>query len=152
LPSSFRKALSVIAALTLLAAALFNFGAPSPQAVRDGIDRKFGKYSADLAGARCTHFAGGYWNVWPTVFHANLILHEQRAPQTIWGITYRGEVTQQDWQDMPAEDICVAVPAEGDREASFFLNQFGFERTSVVSKLPTISLLRPDSSELWSGP
>jgi hypothetical protein len=152
LPSSFRRALSVLAVPTLFAAALLNFGAPSPQAVRDGIDRKFGKYSADLAGARCTHFAGGYWNVWPTVFHANLILHEQRAPRTIWGITYRGEVTQQDWRDLPAEDMRVAVPAEGDREASFFLNQFGFERTTVVSKLPTISLLRPDSSGLWSGP
>jgi hypothetical protein len=152
LPSSFRRALSVLAAPTLLAAALFNFGAPSPRAVRDGIDRSFGKYSADLAATRCTHFAGGYWSVWPTVFHANLILHEQHAPHTIWGITYRGEVTQQDWRDMPAEDMRVAVPAEGDRDAGFFLNQFGFARTTVVSKLPTISLLRPDSSGLWSGP
>jgi hypothetical protein len=152
LPSSFRRALSVLAAPALLAAALFNFGAPSLQAVRDGIDHKFGKYSVDLASARCTHFAGGYWNVWPTVFHANLILHEQCVPQTIWGITYRGEVTQQDWRDMPAEDMRVAVPAEGDREASSFLNQFGFARTTVVSKMPTISLLRPDSSGLWSGP
>jgi hypothetical protein len=152
LPTSYRRTLSVLMAPVLFAAAWFNFGAPSPQAVRETIDRKFGRYSADLVGARCTHFAGGYWNVWPAVFHANLILHERRTPRTIWGITYRGEVTQQDWHGMPADEVRVAVPVEGDREANNYLNQFGFARTRVVSRLPTISLLRPEASGLWTGP
>ena len=152
LPSSFRKALSVLAAPALLAAALFNFGSPSLQRVRDDIDRKFGKYSADLVAGKATHFAGGYWDVWPAVFHANLLLYEQQVPRTVWGLTYRGEVTQQDWQNMLPEDVRVAVPADRDRDASSYLAQFGLADSILVERLPTISLWQPEVSGLWSGP
>ncbi len=139
MPSSFRKALSVLAAPALLAAVLFNFGSPSLQRVRDDIDRKFGKYSADLVAGKATHFAGGYWDVWPAVFHANLLLYEQQVPRTVWGLTYRGEVTQQDWQNLPPEDVRVAVPADRDRDASSYLAQFGLADSILVERLPTIS-------------
>jgi hypothetical protein len=152
LPASFRKALSVLAAPALLAAVLFNFGSPSLQRVRDDIDHKFGKYSADLVTGKATHFAGGYWNVWPAVFHANLLLYEQQVPRTVWGLTYRGEVTQPDWQNMPPEDVRVAVPAEGDRDANSYLSQFGLADSILVERLPTITVLQPEASGLWSGP
>jgi hypothetical protein len=150
LTKPIRRMSYIVAGPVLLAAALLSFGAPSLQAVRDGIDHKFGRYSADIVAGGATHIAGGYWDVWPAVFHANLVLHEKYAPGTIWGITYRGEVTQPDWQKMDAADICVAVPAEVDSDASSILRSFGFAELKVVERRSTIYLLRPKTCDLLS--
>jgi hypothetical protein len=131
------------AALCLLGAALFTFGMPSLQQVRADLDRRCGAYSAELLASGCSHFAGNYWRVWPSVFHANLLAHEQNERRTIWGLTYRGEATQRRWRHMPAGEVRVALPADGDPEALNYLKQFGFLPLTKMATWQTIDIVQP---------
>jgi len=150
LPARRRKILQLLTAPALLLAAVFNFGSPSLQKVREGFDRRFGKYSADLVAGRATHLAGSYWVVWPAVFHANLILHEQGSPCMIWGLTYRGEVTQSDWLNIAPEDLRIGLPYEDASEARSSCNAFGFPRLTSAEMRETIHILRPELHDFVS--
>jgi hypothetical protein len=127
----------------LVGAAFLSFGMPSLHQVRADLDRRCGAYSADLLACGCSHFAGNYWRVWPSVFHANLLAHEQHERRMIWGVTYRGEATWRKWRHMPPEDVRVALPADGDAEAIDYLKQFGFLPLTKMERRQTISLVRP---------
>jgi hypothetical protein len=135
----------VVAAVGLLLAALINFHSPSVKKVHSDLALVFGLggRTGDVLAAHCTHVAGDYWKVWPTVFHANLMLREQGESRTVWGITLRGEPTHRKWQRMPLEKLRIAVPLDDTKEADFWLQAFNLPAMVVVEKRSTIYVLRP---------
>jgi hypothetical protein len=87
--------------------------------------------------------AGDYWRVWPSVFHANLMLREQGETRTVWGITLHAEPTRPQWKHMPLEKLRVAVPLEDQEIAQTWLQALHLPPMVVVEKRPTIYVLRP---------
>jgi hypothetical protein len=147
------RRLSLLAAPLLLLVALWQYHTPSLTRIHRDLDRTLGPCTADVLDARCTHVAGNYWHVWPVVFHANLTLRERHDPRTIWGISFRSVATRCLWQDLPVEELRVAVPV-GDRarallplpvddmaEAESYLKGMGLPPLEVIEKRPTIWVL-----------
>jgi hypothetical protein len=133
----------VLAAVGMFLAALINFHSPSIKKVHQDLAQTFGGRTADVLAAHCTHVAGDYWKVWPSVFHANLMLREQGKSETIWGITMRGEPTHDQWKDLPLERLRIAVPLEDQGIAQFWFQAFHLPPMVVVEQRPTIYVLRP---------
>jgi hypothetical protein len=135
----------VVAATGLLLAAFINFHSPSIKKVRSDLLHTYGLggRTDDVLAARCTHVAGDYWKVWPTVFHANLLLREQGESRTVWGITLRGEPTHGKWQHMPLEELRIAVPVDDREQADAWLQSFHLPAMMVVERRSTIYVLRP---------
>jgi hypothetical protein len=142
LPARIRR-LHALSAPCILGAALLSFGWPSLHRVREDLDRRCGTYSCAVLAGGCSHFAGNYWTVWPTVFHANLLAYEEHERRMIWGLTYRGEATQRKWRHMPAEEVRVALPADSEPEALAYLKQFGFLPLTKMAKRQTICIVQP---------
>src|SRR5207248_2774890 len=134
-----------LAAPMLLLAAASGYGLPSLRGVRDDLDRRLGTRTPDILAARCTHVAGNYWNVWPSVFHANLVLHERGERRVVWGVTLRSQPTHSLWEQMPREEICVGIPV-GDTVGEGWLNSYHFPRMVEVERRPTLRILRPKAA------
>jgi hypothetical protein len=135
----------VPAAVGLLLAALINFHSPSIKKARDDLNQTYGLggRTADVLAAHCTHVAGDYWKVWPSVFHANLTLREQGESRTVWGITLRAEPTRAQWKHMPLDELRIAVPLDDKGEADTWLRWYRLPPMVVVEKRTTIYVLRP---------
>ena len=87
--------------------------------------------------------AGDYWKVWPTVYHANLMLREQGESRTIWGITLKGEVTRAQWKHMPMEKLRIAIPLDDKEAAQTWLQALQLPPMVEVERRSTIYVLRP---------
>jgi hypothetical protein len=135
----------VLSATSLLLAAVFSFQWPSVNKVHQELDRTIGARTNDILAAHCTHVAGDYWKVWPSVFHANLVLHDQGDKRTIWGITFRTEPTRPQWQHLPVDKFRIAVPLEDMEVAGHWLQALQLPPMTVVEKRSTIYVLRPTS-------
>ena len=131
--------------LGLWAAAIVGFGLPSLTGVRQDIDRQLGERTAELLATNCTHIAGNYWDIWPAMFHANLVLHERGETRVLWGLSYRSRATQALWSQIPLEKVRVGVPLH-DREADDYLKAFRFPAMVEVERHQTIVVLQPTSS------
>jgi hypothetical protein len=93
--------------------------------------------------------AGDYWKVWPSVYHANLMLRDQGKSATVWGITIPcGGATRAQWERLPPEKLRIAVPLEDREIAQTWLQFFGLPPMVVVEKRPTIYVLRAAASVL----
>lgn len=134
----------VVLGPALLAAAAYSYGVPSLQNVRGDLDRALGSRTADVLASRATHVAGGYWEVWPTVFHANLVLRERGEKKIIWGISARSGPTRHRWSKVSPQRLRIAVPAN-DTAADVYLKEYGFPPLVIVEHRPTITLLRPSA-------
>jgi hypothetical protein len=150
LNGSARRAASLGAAAVLAGGLLLTFGTPSIARVRADLNRlphdvPLAVQTADLLATRATHIIGSYAQVWVSVFHANLVLHEQGSSRIIWGVTGRSLPTWDLWGRFPPEDLRIAVlpeVGESDREARAYKKCF-FPPLSVVEERPTLTLLRP---------
>ena len=131
--------------LGLWAAAIISFGLPSLTGVRQDIDRRFGQRTAELLAANCTHIAGSYWDVWPAVFHTNLILYERGETRLLWGLSQRSPATKTLWSAIPLEKVRVCVPLH-DKEADGYLTAYEFPAMVEVERHRTIVVLQPASS------
>jgi len=105
--------------------------------------------SADeILDARCTHIAGGYWQVWTAMFDANLALRDQGERRVVWGITTRSGPTQRYWSRIPPDQMRVAIPAggslPGEPSPEDYLKAYGYPKFVVVEKRSTIWVLRPE--------
>jgi len=80
--SAARKLIYLVAPLVFLAAG-YSYGFPSFSGVQDDLNRRIGTRTTDVLEGRCTHVAGNYWVIWPTVFHANLIRYQRGEPEVI---------------------------------------------------------------------
>ena len=130
--------------LGLWAAAIIGFGLPSLTGVRQDIDRQFGQRTAELLAANCTHIAGNYWDVWPAMFHANLVLYERGETRVLWGLSYRSSATQALWSHIPLDKVRVGVPLH-DKEADGYLKAYHFPAMVEVEQHQTIVVLQPAS-------
>jgi hypothetical protein len=140
----------VLLAPVFLLALHASYGVPSLAAFRADLDRTLGTYTADVLDAHCTHVAGDYWKVWPTVFHANLVLHERGQPNQVWGVTLRSSPTASRWQQLPLDQVRVAVPV-GDPQAENYLRCYGFGPMLVAEKRATVWVLQPDPNAIPLG-
>lgn len=131
-----------IAALWFMPALLPGF--PSIQRVRDDLDRRFGKYTAELISSDCTHVYGEYWIAWPTVFHANMVLHGQGNGRKIWGLSYRSKDTKEYWDSIPRDQWRVGHPIDEKPNIPFpWLPVYGIPTFREVRTLSTIRILEP---------
>jgi len=131
--------------LGLWAAAIVGFGLPSLSGVRQDIDRHLGQRTAELLATNCTHIAGNYWDVWPAMFHANLVLHERGETRVLWGLSHRSHATQALWSQIPLDKVRVGVPLH-DKEADGYLKAYQFPAMVEVERHRTIVVLQPASS------
>src|SRR5262249_18844691 len=100
----------------------------------------------EILESRITHVVGSYGNVWVSVFHANLLLHERREDRIVWGVSGRCTSSWDLWGRMPPEDLRIAaltdhVSGEPELDAGGYLHQF-FPPVSLVEKRSTLWLLR----------
>ena len=131
------------AAASLFLAVAVAYGAPSLDGVRAQLARTIGSRTVDVVEARVTHVHGDYWEVWPTVFHANLVLRERGSSHEVWGVAYRSEPTWRRWREMPADTMRVAVP-RGEREAARWTSPL--PPLVEVERRPSITVWRPVSA------
>jgi len=129
----------------LWAAAIVGFGFPSLTGARQDIDRQLGQRTAELLAANCTHIAGNYWDVWPAMFHANLILYERGETRVLWGLSDRSLATKALWSQIPLDKVRVGVPLH-DKEADGYLKAYQFPSMVEVERHRTIMVLQPTSS------
>jgi hypothetical protein len=112
----------------LLAAAIVAFGVPSLSEPRAALDRSIGKRTNDIIESRSTHVVGDYFDVWPAVFHANLVLHEHGDKRIVWGVTHRCGPTLSHWSAMPRSEMRLAVPVNARHLDHIDLNEVPYVR------------------------
>jgi hypothetical protein len=138
---SGRAAMPIAAASTLLLASAARDGMPSLAGVRRIIDQRCGAMTAELIDARCTHLAGDYWSIWPTIFQVNLALRERGESRAIWGVTFRASPTYPLWKGMPEEERHVAIPV-GDPLGESWLGAHQLPRLVEVERRTKVRVLR----------
>ncbi len=134
----------VLSAAALLGAATIGYGIPGPGRPQADLDRAIGSRTADILEARCTHVAGDYWAVWSSVFHANMVAHQQGQRRVIWGVTFRSAPITSEIEHVPLESLRVAVPL-GDGVAENWLRAYLFPTLVEAERRPTIRVLSPET-------
>lgn len=86
-----------VLAIVLLVTPLARFGPPSLSQAREAVISRSGEYAAAAQEAGCTHFAGDYWTVWPTVFGVNQIRSQKGDSAPLWGLSERSQNTAEQW-------------------------------------------------------
>ncbi len=148
-PDTIRRHLGLINALALallLLVSAIRFGLPSMLAARESLDRACGKYSSDIVKSGCTHFAGNYWKVWPSVFHANLILQEKSMRRTVWGISFRCEDSRVRWPTESGSAYLIGI-AKDDEEGPWAMTKEGIaaQRTGELGDIELFACNPPCS-------
>ena len=140
-----RRRLSALTLAGFAAVCLFLYFPPSPARVRLDLERTLGARTAEVINAGVTHVAGSYWTVWPTVYHANLVLYEQGSDRKIWGIAHRAAPTADRWARIPLADWRVAaIPEEfKDPFTAMCLRAYGLPPLRQIGRLPTFTLYKP---------
>ncbi len=111
---------AVTATVALFVTGALIYGTPSRGRVQRDLDRKFGAYTQDIIESHATLVAGDYWTVWPTVFHATLMLYRLHNPQKVYGLGYRSGPTGDMWSYQ--KSLCAAAPAHDIDAQKFLLN------------------------------
>jgi hypothetical protein len=148
-----RRRLVFLSSVSLLAAIAWSYGKPSLKGVRDDLAvHNYPRFTSlepfkgmaveELIEAHCTHVAGDYWQVWPTVFSANLALRDRGEQRIIWGISLRSKPTRRYWGRVPWSEIRVAVPV-GDPQAELYLKESGLPPLVVTERRSTFWILSP---------
>jgi hypothetical protein len=130
--------------------ALYHYHMPSFAAARAAIDRTMGDYTDDILAAHCTHVAGDFWKIWPTVFHANLKLYEQGQHRTIWAIGKRDTAIVPLWRNMPRKQIRIAIPLGFEGDVASHLEELGLAPLVEVDRRATIRVLK--CGPVFAGP
>jgi hypothetical protein len=155
------------AALVLAAAVVQAFGLPAPARVARTLDNQFGSMTGAILATDASVVAGGYWSVWPAVFHANMTLYRQRSQRQVYGLTYRSHPTEEIWAaesnrpvrliGMLREDDEVGAALQRSPVPFHFAERFGpyslFETEATGSeRYVSVPAIRPTDPPLaWSG-
>jgi len=126
------NALAVAALVPLVA---LRFGPPSPAAARAAFDR-LGRAAPQVVAAGCTHVAGDYWRVWPTVLRADQLRYE-RGQGPVWGVTYRSLPTADLWRPRSWRAARVAT-FDGDAAAAAAFRAFGLPPLFLTAVRPGV--------------
>jgi hypothetical protein len=130
-----------VAPLVLVAAGA-SYGDPSLSGVQDDLRQWLGSRTEDVLAVRCTHVAGNYWIVWPTVFHANLVRYQRGESGVIWGVSFRSDPTRERIKQAPVEQLRIAIPHQ-DNEVPDLLRDYGFPLLKEEERRRTITILSP---------
>ncbi|MFH1113113.1 MAG: hypothetical protein V1792_04260 [Pseudomonadota bacterium] len=136
----YRHLINALALAILILVPTIRFGLPSVVTMREALDLVCGKYSSDIVESGCTHFAGNYWKVWPSVFHANLLLREKAIGRTVWGMSYRCENSRVMWPAERGSAYLIGM-ATDDEEGQWAMIKQGID-ASRVGKFGAIDLFR----------
>ena len=139
-----RTLLNLMLCGSMIAASIVGYGLPSISRVRRDLDETLGSRTADLIESRCTHVTGYYNNVWPSVFHARLVLFERGDRRMIWGITHRCDPTRDLWIPVPLPEVFIGLP-QGDPEGERWLRVYDLPPLVELEPCKTLRILRPKS-------
>ena len=117
-----RHRLSNACVAFLFVGVLTAFGTPSLRGVHEDLDRSLGKWTPEILDSQATHVCGDYWQVWASVFHANLVLHERGERKIIWGVSYRAAPTKDLWTAIPERQRRLAVLLPEKEPATTFIS------------------------------
>jgi hypothetical protein len=92
-PLEYRAHVAWVCAAGVGLSILLTVGPPSRHAVVQGFESRWGKAARDVIAVRATHVTGDYWQVWPTVFYADVLLGEAGRHDWPYGITDRSVAT-----------------------------------------------------------
>jgi hypothetical protein len=139
----------LLALFCLVAAA--RHGRPGVDVVRHVLDENIGQHTAELLAERCTHVTGDYWHVWPTMFHANLVLADQGRNEPIWGIAQRCLPTADRWSRVPLAETRIAEIIGDEEPAEATMRNYGVPPLLLDYECKTIRVLHPTLplSESW---
>lgn len=88
-------------------------------------DVHYGLVAEEIVKYRITHCIGNYWNVWPSVFKANLLLYERGLNHRVFGITNRSQPSSQLWANESSDKMVIAsIKLENSRTITRYLKQF----------------------------
>ncbi len=130
--------MAALAGLVLVT--LFRFGLPSVVEMREVLNEKWGGYTQDVIEARCSHFAGDYWKVWPTVFHVNWTLYEHGNSKRIWGISHRSRDTLHLWMRESEEAYRIGAAFDDDQAEALLARLFPLCKRVKSQQLDNISV------------
>jgi hypothetical protein len=146
------RALALLCGPSLLVAVAVTYGLPSRARARAALDLMpqqvpLPQRTAEVLMARATHLLGSYGEVWPSVFHANLILYERGEDRRVWAVGGRSMATWDLWGRMPLEDLRIAAFLDEQsgapgHDARAYLGAY-FPPAEVVGKYPSLFLYRP---------
>lgn len=131
----WRVGVGAVLVAGVLVGITWRYGRPSYGRVREMVDGKFGGATKELVAAGCTHVIGDYWDVWGSVFHVNLTAYEAGSGRVVWGITTRGEVTEDLWRPGLREGrvgVVRSEKSEGDWRVE--ARKFGIGEMRVVEE------------------
>ncbi len=115
-PARWQRTANVLMLVLLLGVAALRYGEPSVSRARASLD-VYGKATDEIVASGATHLLGGYWRVWPAVFHANMVRWERGEKKPIWGITVRSVSTDRLWRPRDWSEARIAV-LEGNERAA----------------------------------
>jgi hypothetical protein len=147
-----RAAPYAMLALFCVAAAV-RHGRPGLDVVRGSLAEAAGKFTHEVLQQRCTHVTGDYYNVWPTVFYANLLLADQGSPYTVWGIAQRCLPTADRWTHVPLAETRIAEIIGDESHSERALKHYGITPLMVDYEGESIRVECPKTSlaETWIG-
>jgi hypothetical protein len=118
-------------------------GRPGIDVVRQAIDEKAGKFTAEILDRHCTHVTGDYWRVWSAVFHVNMTLADRGSKQTFWGIAQRCRQTADRWTRTPQAETRIAAILGHEAPAADYLEHYRVPPVVEVGRGETIRVLVP---------
>jgi hypothetical protein len=110
-----RPRLAAVATTGLALIVASTFGLPSRTQARAALDEitvagvTLAERTADIVATRATHLAGDYWQVWTSVFHANLVLRERHQDHLVWGLSHRSSPTWPSWGLVEPDALRLAI-------------------------------------------
>lgn len=116
-PARWQRAANVLMLALLLPVAALRYGEPSVDRARASLD-VFGEATDELLASGATHLLGGYWRVWPAVFHGNMVRWERGERTPVWGITVRSAPTEPFWRPKDWSTARIAVLKGNERAAA----------------------------------
>jgi hypothetical protein len=126
--------------LVLAGVALWMFGLPSPGEARQSLE-VLGRLTPALEEHRVTHLSGRYWDVWPAVFHANLVRWERGDHTTkLYGLAHRAGATRALWEAIPREQVRLGVLRDEEGEGERWRKEYGYGRARKLAELPQFDL------------
>jgi len=132
---------ALLAVLLIVVAA--RHGRPGVDVVRAALRDSIGKYTPEVLDSGCTHVAGEYWHVWPTMFYANLILADRGEPARVWGLAFRCQPTSERWARVPPADTRIAEIIGDEPHTASTLADYRLPPLVCERELKTIRVMRP---------
>lgn len=140
-PARWQRTANVLMLVLLLGVAALRYGAPSTGRARAALD-VHGKATDEILASGATHLLGGYWRVWPAVFHANMVRWERGETTPVWGVTIRSVSTDRLWRPSDWNGARIAVLEGNERAAEDIRRAASLPALYLARDLGDVSIYR----------